>query len=473
MGGHKNTNLPYNQHLIILILLCLASFLLHISPIFFIDLTQYNYYDVDTWHFIRDAKLYTQGYEITGDDILISKIGSAISFGQTDVKQIFFILGFFNPILLVAMSFVIFFWLRYLIDERTAFYSAIIWLFPPDIYLNFQASYGVFDHHLLESSLFVILLLCSFCIIKKSRLFIPILIISVCAIIENSFTLSMVVIGSASLTSIIYGFYKINNKKAYLGLISAIILVLLVYAFAFRVNFIDIISWSIDVPISEMQPANIFWFTCAFGILLSIITIGLFKENLIPEIKTLFVVSVIYGIGCFVFMRMEYLFFPTIMIISGYFLKGTLSKFIVIYLMIAIAMSGICSYLIVENSRIYSGLSNSTEILKHHQDGSVLSVWDNENFINATSDKPMAIPGWGYVKEDSELLVSCNTTITDLHTENISYVLVSKYDSIKYQFLKGDMSGEFNCSFLNRSMYNDYGFETLYSDGEFYLYSVR
>jgi hypothetical protein len=283
----------------------------------------------------------------------------------------------------------------------------------------------------------------------------------------------MVVIGSASLTSIIYGFYKINNKKAYLGFISPIIFVLLIYAFAFRINFIDILSWSIDVPISEMQPANIFWFACAFGILLSIITIGIFKENLIPEIKSLFVISVIYGIGCFVFMRIEYLFFPTIMIISGYFLKGTLSKFIVIYLMIAIAMSGICSYLIVENSRIYSGLSNSTEILKHHQDGSVLSVWDNENFINATSDKPMAIPGWGYVKEDSALLVSCDTTITDLHTENISYVLVSKYDSIKYQFLKGDMIGEFNCSFLNRSMYNDYGFETLYSDGEFYLYSVR
>ncbi len=473
MGDHENTNLPYNQYLIILILLCLASFLLHISPIFFIDLTQYNYYDVDTWHFIRDSKLYSSGYEIIGDDTLISKIGSVISFRQTDVKKIFFIVGFFNPSLLVAMSFVIFFWVRYLIDEQTAFYSSIIWLFPPDVYLNFQASYGVFDHHLLEASLFVILLLCVFCIIKKGIVFIPILIIAIYAIIENSITLSMVVIGSIVPVAIIYGFYKIKNNVIYLVFVIAIVLVLAICAFTFWNIFIDTISWSLDIPISEMQPINIVGFVYAFGILISVIAIGLFERKTTPEIKALFVISIIYGVGCFVFMRLEYLFFPIIVIISGYFMKGKLSKFIMVYLMIAISMSGICSYLIVENSRIYSGLSDATEILERQQSGDVLSVWDNENFINATSNKPMAIQGWGYVKEDSILMVSCNTTITNLHKENISYVLVSKYDRIKYQSLRGNMEGELDCSFLNKSIYNDYGFETLYSDGIFYLYSVR
>lgn len=464
---------PHKKYLILLTAMCIISFALHVSPILFIDITKFNYYDVDSWHFLHVTQHYNVGESVDSDDTLISKIGSILSYGETDIKRIFFKVGFFNPILLVISAVFIFFGVKGLFGGKAAFYSSIIWLFPADIYLNYQASYGVFDHHLLESALFIMLVICAIYIIKQKWIFIPISVTLIYLISQNSYTLLVVPIMVFISTFIIYYFFKSENKFYYIlvsgiGLICGLIAIVIL-----KPELIKLILWSDAVPIVEMQPYNPVTFICLFGILILIIVIGIKKYKLSNEILAMVILTSLCGLACFVFMRFEYFFFPLLAITSAFFIRLKLSNLFIVYLIIAISSAGAASYLIVSTSNQYYGMSDAMEVLYESPQGNVLAVWDNIYFINTTSGKTSTVVGSQYMHGDSKLLVSCNTTKKQLTEYNISYVFVSKNDIPKYDYIRGDLEGNYQCSFLNMMLSNKSELSPLYLDTTFKLYRVN
>ncbi len=429
------------QHFCILILVIIISLLFHSSLYFIINVNQYNFYDTDTWYSIRQIDRQTHGENIEYDSMLNYPEGRSIDWGialpifyslfvnkYDSTLEIFNKVGFLPPILSALFVLLIYFLVSKLFSETVGFYSSILLSIGTGIYFQ-NCLFGVIDHHLLESILFAIMILCFLLMIKEKLILWSIPIFISGTILFFTSVLWVFFYGVFVLCLMILFLYKFWN----IWCISIIIPIVISVAFYVKDTYWFRLLYWVE-PISEIANSDILLLIIRFNILIPILlcSIILYIKFLKKEftITCLLLISFILAILTCRFTRMEYLLTPFILILSAYFIDKFFTNkistiIILVFLIISSVVGGIIIMDLAKTANDNSEWNGALSYIRDQEEGLVLSWWDYGHWIVAVSGQPpFADPFQARVVEAAKIFTGKN----DLELSKYRYIIVTKND---------------------------------------------
>ena len=432
------------KHLYILFLILFGSLLFHSSLYFIINVNQYNFYDTDTWYSIRQIDRQTHGENIEYDSMLNYPEGRSIDWGialpifyslfvnkYDSTLEIFNKVGFLPPILSALFVLLIYFLVSKLFSETVGFYSSILLSIGTGIYFQ-NCLFGVIDHHLLESVLFTITILCFLLLVKeKSPLWAIPIFISVVILFFTS-VLWIFFCGILIICIIILFLYYCFLNRIVILTSTLIITVGILYVK--DTQWFSLLWWV--EPISEVATSDLIILIFRFNILIPLFILGVILYAISKkEFSTtcLLLISFILMILTYRFTRMEYLLTPFVLILSAYFIDKFLTKqspkisYIIIstFLIFSIIIGSVVIYDFVETANNNTGWNDALLYLQEQEQGGVLSWWDYGHWIVAVSSQPpLTDPFQDHVMDAAKIF----TGEIKPELQNYKYIIITKND---------------------------------------------
>jgi asparagine N-glycosylation enzyme membrane subunit Stt3 len=424
------------QHFLILVLVILAAFIIHSSPVFLLPQNQYNFYDTDSWHFIEEAHDKT----FPSDDAFPYFI-SLFTGKESTPLSIFNTVGFLPPILSTLFTLIIYFMVSRLFNEQTGFYSAIMIVIGTGIFFQ-NSVFGFIDHHLPQCILFTICIL-SILLTTKNKWWCVSAILSGATLyfISPVTWIMYYAIIAGVVWIILLGFIKNKGTKPFAGyLVLTVICAWFVWEKITALNSLSLWNWS--EPINEIASPDVFSLLSHYNVLIIPVIMGLmiFPFLKFDAVKTALVTSVIISfILTLRFIRMELILVPLVIILSAVYLDGMFNKktgmfskkvgWIIICVFIIISAEFGCFTVsgIVTTSQYNERFNDAIQFIGEQPQGMTLSFWSYGNWLRV-SGQPIYSDAT-QVNVTQMAKVFCDKTFPK---EPISYTLVTEDDWVLY-----------------------------------------
>jgi asparagine N-glycosylation enzyme membrane subunit Stt3 len=418
----------------ILAIIVILSFAVHCIPAFVTPAIPL--YDTDSWYTIRQIQLINTNQPLSFDPMLNPPDGKAIDWGtltakiyslfsrSTDPIVIFYNVAWVSPLILSLGIIAIFFIVRDIFDSDTAILSAaLIGFCSGALYQN--GMWGMVDHHLFESLLGCIFLLCIVGTFhKKSWQYAALeVMVFALAIMNSPLALIYLVIGGIVIIAGILLY--IDWKWVALVLFGA-------FLFTFTSIFGDLIQERIplilsasSLGITELRGISSIHFLQIYNILLLIVIVGVlaFKDK---RIAMLGIATIPLLILTIMFRRFDVLLAPILCITAAAIIMLRFRKYTVPILAIFIVFSLLFTSCIIaevadtshQNEHLAAELLN----LREQPPGVVLSQWGYGFWILDIANKtPFSDPFQVHEAEASRLLSGSES----MARYNISYVIAN------------------------------------------------
>lgn len=478
----------------ILLLLVGFGFAVHSSLFLLLNTSQYNFYDTDTWYSVREIERINKGEDISFDNHLMYPEGREITWGSfypklcaalfkgTEPLKIFNTAGFFAPILAALFAISIYFIIGDLLSESAGFYSASILAIGNGLF--FQSSlFGVIDHHLLESILgTLVILLILLAYIRRSDWIIGTVVLLFVVLFYTSemWIIYIALSGMTIWLCMAHWIYRKGSIKFSLFFItvsSISSIVVLSQVILNNSRLMSLLAWT--EPIGEIQQSSLLIFILRFGLLVPIFIVGIYlfaqsKSNRFPAIAII-LITLVFATFTARFERTECLFAPFFSIVCGYFIDEFTPKHKDKVLALVLIISLVSGAVIINELRILSNgnteWNGAIEYLNTQEPSVVLSWWDYGHWVVSTTDQcPYSDPFQDRATETAQIFTS--STIPNLSSQNISYILVTNNDKNFYNAMKWYSHSEtdYNESYLKRLMDGSVNNTRLYRDSLITIY---
>jgi asparagine N-glycosylation enzyme membrane subunit Stt3 len=433
---------------LLLIAILAASFLLHAAIFFSMEPSGYHLYDTDTWYSIRQAERISHGEDPRFDEMLNPPGGDIIEWGvMVPFLYSFFIspsdspLDIFNklawlpPITVVIFSVAIYFLVGRLFSSETGSFASILVALSPGIFFQ-NGMYGILDHHLAESILLTIAILCILIFAKESR---PrfLLVATVCAAMmpfnSNTWGIYVAMILFCILMCLI-----IRYHRSWLH-ITAIVLTGISFGALSLLSGTKWISlWTgWHDPISEISCSDPLLLMARINVLVLPIAIVMayLCYNRDARVIPLVILLIIMGIVTLRFSRFEYILMPFVCIVAAIGIGEIIPRKqgnIIAAAFMAISII-LCASTIVSLSnfeRTNSDWPDALEEIRAQDAGVVLAWWDYGHWISSIANQsPYADPFQNHVVETAVIFTSDPVIGEKLvASRNVSHIMISDTD---------------------------------------------
>jgi asparagine N-glycosylation enzyme membrane subunit Stt3 len=445
------------KHRYILLIFLSFSFLIHTSIYFALPTNQYNFYDTDSWYPVRQIDRISHGENYRYDEMLNYPVGREIDWGITlpvigsfavnhndFTLNIFNKVGFLSPILSLLFTFILYFLISRLFSPTVGLYTAILLSIGTGIYFQ-NCVFGIIDHHLIESALFTISIISIILMFEKKPTWGIVTIASMALLFFTStiWTLYWCLIFICALVFIL-GYVWSKNRLAIGGVVGIVATGGYYFNSLLSARWTSLWNWI--EPISEISYSDPLLLITRFNILLVPIFVGLsmfvVSTKKIEEIA-LVVITILLFILTLRFTRMEYIFYPVVVILSAYYIDRYFSirnvKIILsVFVVASVVLGGIVISGMVDDSNNNRDWDDGLEYLKQQPEGVVLSWWDYGHWIVAVGEQPpFADPFQGNVNVAAKIFTSARDNGGEMvRASGIKYIVVTKDDYKFYGAMK-------------------------------------
>jgi asparagine N-glycosylation enzyme membrane subunit Stt3 len=439
-----------NNHLCLLFVILIGSVAFHCSLYYILNTTQYNFYDTDSWYTVRQIDRFVHGEDIQFDKLLDYPEGRTINWGVAlPISYSFFVNkddstltifnkgGFLPPILSGIFVLLIYYLVTKLFSETIGFYSAILISVGTGIYFQ-NCLFGMIDHHLLESVLFTVMILCFLIAIKEKSdwWILPILISGIILFFTSVLWVFFYGIIGACVTLVFLLYvWKRNPIFGKLFLVSIMVIgVIFIWYFKYTYWLSLLLSW-MD-PITEVAFSDPTLLLIRFNILIPIFLLGILYIILTKKELPTLVLLLVSGVLVLLmlrFTRMECILTPIFLILSAYFIDKFFTKrapeistmIILSFLIFSIFFGTIIISGFAKTADNNSEWNSALLYLQEQNRGVVLSWWDYGHWIVAVSGQPpFTDPFQDNVIDAAKIF----TNDTAPETAKYRYIIVTKND---------------------------------------------
>lgn len=479
---------------VFLVAILAVSFLFHVAIFFLMEPSDYHLYDTDTWYSIHQADRISHGEDYRFDDMLNPPHGDTIEWGvlvpflyslfispSDKPSDIFNKIAWIPPITVVIFSIAIYFLVGRLFSQGTGFFASTLVAFSPGIFFQ-NGMYGILDHHLAESFLLTIAILCILIFAKESN---PrfLLVTSVCAALmlinSDTWSIYIAMIFMCLLTYLIMRYRRSFSSVAVI--IFSVVSIGAIYV-VYGTRWISLwMEW--HEPISEISCSDPLLLMARINVLILpvAITMAYLCYNRDIRVIALVFFMAITSIVTFRFSRFEYVFMPFICIVAAIGLGEIMPRkqgnvVATVFIIISLVM---CTSTIISLSnfdRANSDWPDALGSIRNYDTKVVLSWWDYGHWIlSIANQSPYSDPFQNHVIETAEIFTSNPINGRKLATEhNISYIMVSNTDKNFYDpmvsYSKSTVG--YNNSYLKNLIENPSNNPTIYHKGIITAYDI-
>lgn len=422
------------KHLFVLMLVISASFLIHISPVFFLPQNQYNFYDTDSWHFIEEVSAGSSGDAFPRFVMLFT--GAS----QTPL-DIFNTVGYLPPILSLLFTLVIYFMVSRLFNEQTGFYAAVMMAVGAGVFSRY-VMFGFIDHHQLQSILFIVCILSALLITRGERWCIPAILSGVALFFVSPVVWIMyyaIIVGVSWI--VVLGFIKSKNQKLLLPyFVATAISACVIINYVLSEGMLNLWNWT--EPINELASPDVFFLLASYNVLIIPVIIGLvlFLFRKFSAVETALVAASIVAFALTLkFVRMELILFPLVVILAAFYLdkifKMDTSVFskrvgwviICIFIVASAEFGCLTAFDVVTTSQYNERFNGAIQFLGEQPPGMVLSFWNYGHWLRLSGQPIYSDPNQWNATEMAQVLSD-----KIFPAEPISYILVTDDDQMLY-----------------------------------------
>jgi hypothetical protein len=468
------------KHLIILVLVVSAAFLIHISPVFFLPQNQYNFYDTDSWHFIQEVRDVRDG---SAGEVFPRFVALFAGASETPL-DIFNTVGYLPPVLSLLFTFIIYFMISRLFNEQTGFYAAVMMAIGVGIFFQ-NATFGFIDHHQLQVILFITCVLSVLLVTKNKWWCVPAAFSGAALYFVSPVTWIMYyAIIAGVVWIVVLGVIRSETQKLLLSyFVATAIGAGVVLNYVVTEGLLNLWNWT--EPINELSSPDVFFLLSHYNVLIIPVVIGLmlFVFSKFNSAETALVAASVVAFALTLrFIRMELILFPLIVILAAFYLdkifKMETSVFskkagwciICIFIVVSADLGCMTSSYFVGASQYNERFNGAIHFLEDQpRGGMVLSFWNYGHWLRLSGQSIYSDPNQWNATEMARVLSD-----KTFPAEPISYILVTNDDWKLYpaiQYYSGSKT-LYEDSYL-RSLVNGDEPGLVYNEGGIRIYRYQ